>query len=111
MLERLGRGLGGEKRVISAEEYPWNYILDDPGIKTYTGRRVTPTGAIEGVVAVYACVSFRAESISSLPCQLYKRVSEREREAVSETPGRYPGSLARTLHQSPNPEMSAAEFW
>ena len=83
--------------------------------KTATGKNVTPSVALEGTVAVYACVSLISETVGSLPCLVYRRNGdERERVRTNESttaPRRWPGSVQRMLHESPNPEMTAQEYW
>lgn len=56
------------------------------------------------VSAVSACVSLRSETIASLPCQVFKRTKD-GREADRNHP------LYHILHDSPNEDMSAFEFW
>lgn len=96
-----------EKRQVDVSAF-----FDRAATKTnVTGRSVTPTSAIEGTVAVYACVSLLAETVGSLPLHLFRRIDDRNRERIREVPLRWPGSLARTLHESPNPEMTGQEYW
>jgi HK97 family phage portal protein len=96
-----------EERALDA-----NAFMDLVGQgKSATGRSVTPASALTGTVAVYAAISLLAETTGSLPCFTYRRIDDRNRERVSSTPMRWPGTLARTLHESPNPEMTAPEYW
>ena len=81
------------------------------GPKNPSGKTINETSAIEGTVAVYAAIDLLAASVGQMPCLTYRRVDERNRERIEETPLRWPGTLARTLHQSPNPEMTAPEYW
>ena len=53
---------------------------------------------------VKACVRLRSETIASLPCQVFRR-TEQGREVDYNHP------LYYLLHQSPNDDMSAFEFW
>lgn len=53
---------------------------------------------------VFACVRLIAETISTLPIFLYKRIGER-RVLAREHP------LFTLLHDSPNADMTAVEFW
>lgn len=95
-----------EERVV----HPFNL-----GIETtksdITGKNVTVASAIEGTVAVYACVSLIAETVGSLPLHTFRRIDDRNRERIAETPTRFPGSLARMLHEGPNPELTGQEYW
>lgn len=56
------------------------------------------------VGAVKACVRLRSETIASLPCQVFRRTAN-GREVDYNHP------LYYLLHQSPNDDMSAFEFW
>lgn len=64
------------------------------------GQAVTPETALK-LSAVWACVKLRAETISTLPLQLY---DENKRIAKEH-------NLYRILHDSPNADMCASEFW
>lgn len=64
------------------------------------GAVVTPETALK-LSAVWACVKLRAETISTLPLQLY---DSEKRIAVDHY-------LYRILHDSPNADMCASEFW
>lgn len=56
------------------------------------------------ITAVNACVRLRSETIASLPCQVYRR-TDGGREVDRNHP------LYYLLHDSPNEDMSAFEFW
>jgi len=56
------------------------------------------------VSAVFACVNYKASTISSLPCVLYKRLQKGKEKADNM-------DLYYMLHYLPNPETTAAEFW
>lgn len=77
------------------------------GIETAAGITVSDEGAL-AYGAVLACVRVLSESVASLPCLLYERVDENglpgKRRAVGHP-------LYRLLHDKPNPEMSAFEWW
>lgn len=64
------------------------------------GAVVTPETALK-LSAVWACVKLRAETISTLPLHLY---GENKKLAKDH-------SLYRILHDSPNADMCASEFW
>lgn len=80
-------------------------------VKRITGKRVTPGTAIADSSTVFACISLNAETIGALPVETFRRVSARERQVIDPTPIRWPGSLARTVGISPNPEMTTQEYW
>lgn len=54
--------------------------------------------------AVAACVTLRSETIASLPCQVFRRTAD-GREVYRDHP------LYYLLHDSPNDDISAFEFW
>jgi hypothetical protein len=74
--------------------YPFDSYLSSGGAV------VTPETSLK-LSAVWACVKLRAETISTLPLQLY---DEKKRVAVDHY-------LYRILHDSPNADMCASEFW
>ncbi len=82
---------------------PISAIFDD-GIKANTGVSVTPDTAMQSTV-VYACVSIRAETIASLPIHIYRRLKPTGKEKTTEHP------LYKILHERPNPEMTAKDFF
>lgn len=79
-------------------------VLPDPaGVPAWTGEQVTPQSAL-ALPAVWACVNLIAGSIASLPLVVY-RDRDGEREAVRGHP------LYRLLHDSPNYDQTALDFW
>lgn len=68
------------------------------------GRPVTPDTAMR-VATVWACVRLLAESIGTLPLGLYRKKSDGSREVAGEH------GLYSLLHDSPNADQSAVEFW
>jgi HK97 family phage portal protein len=108
LFETIGRALSTETRNDPSDERWWDPIAGFTA-DTYTGKSVTPDNAVEGTIAVYAAVALLAETIGSLPLHTFRKTDE-GREKVS--PARNgPGRLARMLHEAPNPEMSAQEYW
>ena len=93
---------------LTAEQLVASLGLDQA---SYTGKTITPSSALTGTVAVYACTSLIAESISSLPMQTYERIDDLRREPVSRSGSGWQPRLARMLHSAPNPEMTAQEMW
>ena len=84
---------------------------DDVLWKFFTGQANSSAGVAVnettamGVTAVYACINVLAQGISSLPCHLYERIGERAKKRV------YGNPLYSILHDSPNPEMTAIDFF
>lgn len=64
------------------------------------GSIVSPESALK-LSAVWACVKLRAETISTLPLHLY----DNEKKIAKDH------ELYRILHDSPNADMCASEFW
>ncbi len=55
--------------------------------------------------AVYACVRIIAETLATLPLNVYRDLQPRGRSKATTHP------WYRTLHDRPNPAMSAVDFW
>jgi HK97 family phage portal protein len=75
------------------------------------GYTTSPTGAAAinedtalTLSAVWNAVQIIAGTVGSLPCELYKRTPDGDREVMRKHP------LYRILHDQPNPEMSAMTF-
>lgn len=74
--------------------YPFDSYLSSGGAV------VSPETALK-LSAVWACVKLRAETISTLPLHLYD-----SNKKIAKDHGLY-----RVLHDSPNADMCASEFW
>lgn len=86
---------GWRRSVVGeASVAPFEYAHTESGVS------VTPATALK-LSAVWACVSLRAATISSLPLHLR---DDGKRHAT-----RHP--LYTILHDSPNADMTASEFW
>ena len=82
---------------------PISAIFDD-GMKSNTGRNVSADTAMQSTV-VFACVQIRADTIASLPLHIYKRLKPMGKEKAVTHP------LYKILHERPNPEMIAKDFY
>ena len=71
---------------------------------TRTGRYLSPETAL-AIDAVYACCDRLASTISSLPFQVYERLRNGGKRVAYDHP------LYYVIHDSPNEELSAVEFW
>lgn len=91
-----------EKRTgwSAGDERWWRSII---GGKTAAGVDVSETKALQST-AVYACVKLLSETIATLPLFLYQRLKPRGKERAQNH------DLYHILHDSPNPEMSSADF-
>jgi HK97 family phage portal protein len=58
-----------------------------------------------GLSAVWACVNLIAGTIASLPLMVYRTNADGSREVAKDHP------LYRTLHDSPNYDQTAVDFW
>jgi len=73
------------------------------GAPSVTGKSVTQDGSLR-VTAVFACVKILAETVSSLPLPVYKRLPGGGKERWPQHP------LYTLLHDLPNPEMTAMDL-
>jgi HK97 family phage portal protein len=74
------------------------------GGMSHSGKHVTVDSALQ-IATVWACVRLLAETIATLPLSLYERDGEGHRHPAREH------NLYRLLHDQPNADMTAAEFW
>lgn len=91
----VARGLG-----LSDPQF-YRYFSGGP---TYAGENVTVDGSLQ-LDVVWACVRLIAETIATLPLFVYKRDSQ-GRGIIDDT---HP--LYRVLHDRPNADMTAVEFF
>lgn len=89
-------GRGGWRPAGAGKESvgPFEYA------STESGTSVTPAGSLK-LSAVWACVSLRSATISSLPLHLRAP----DKSLATDHP------LYAVLHDSPNADMTASEFW
>lgn len=73
------------------------------GGRTTSGVSVTMSTA-EGIPVVYACTRVIAETVGQLPFKLFRNIDEGKKADPSHP-------LYELLHDLPNPEMIASEFW
>lgn len=74
------------------------------GLPAGAGVDVSPSTALTST-AVYACVGLIAETIGALPLITYRRLPAGGKERAPSHP------LYKILHDAPNDEMTACEFW
>lgn len=103
VVARFARAL--EKRSAPAIAYPrYSTGVGWPRMRTATGAAVTVDTALE-LIPVYSAVSLIAGAIGSLPLKVYTNPNDGTRvEAKS-------SRQWRLLHDRPNDEMAADEFW
>ncbi len=73
------------------------------GVESHSGERVTTEAALQ-LDAVWACVRIVSQTIATLPIFVYERQGD-SNEVASDHP------LYRIVHDKPNAEMTAVEFW
>jgi HK97 family phage portal protein len=78
----------------------WHHI----GQATAAGMRVSPESALRAN-AVYSCVNIRKETLATLPCIVYKRLPNGDKERAPQHPN------YRLLHDQPNSRQSAFEWF
>ena len=89
-------------KLFRARDKPRDAVSDAPNIFFGTsgaGKSVTPTSAMR-LSAVYACVRVIAETIASLPLNVYEITPDGSRKATDHP-------LYRLLHDEPNGEMTS----
>ena len=74
------------------------------GSSTYANKTVTPDSALQ-LATVWACVRLLSETVATLPIGVYERLPNGGRRSASDHP------LYEVLHDSPNADFTAAEFW
>lgn len=93
----------GDGDDIPADDSPswgWTFL----GTKTASGIRVTPDIALKAS-AVYACVKVLAETMASLPLQVYRKLPDGGLEPAPNHP------VAELIRYQPNHIQTAVEFW
>lgn len=73
------------------------------GYSNWTGEPVSVDAVLQNATAM-ACVRLNAETMSTLPCFLYKRKGDANEVATGH-------NLYRLLHDQPNADMTAVTFW
>lgn len=88
-----------------------NMGLTDPrllqwssGEPAHSGEKVTVDTALT-LDAVWACARLVSQTAATLPLPLYERDGERQSKAATDH------ELYRVLHDRPNADMTAVEFW
>lgn len=81
-----------------------NITVDQPGYANYQDRNFGVPDKALTLSTIWSCVTLIAETIATLPLITYKKVGDR-REVATEHP------LYAILHDSPNADMTAVDFW
>ncbi len=101
---RIARALARwlERRATPAAPDPW-MLRFWGGTEASSGVRVSEQTAL-GWTALFSGVRFLAETIASLPLQVYERLQPRGKRLRPDL------ALYRLLHDQPNPEQTSFEF-
>ena len=94
-------GWFGRRRVKLSTTDPQGWVLESGSA---AGKSVTPDTALQ-LATAWACIRLLAETIGTLPLAIYRKAENGDREAISDHP------LYGLLHDSPNADQTAAEFW
>lgn len=100
--------MGRIRNFFRSRDKPLNFVGDELGNMGYyygkamSGQYVTPYNAMQ-LTAVYACIRIIAETVASLPLNVYAYAENGKERAYSHP-------LYRLLHDEPNPEISAMTF-
>jgi HK97 family phage portal protein len=90
----------GQKIKLTDGKF-WSVFL---GGETWAGETVTAETAMQ-VSAFWACVRLISRTVSTLPLGVYERVGDEERVSRSDV------GLYRLIHDQPNADQTACEFW
>lgn len=80
------------------------YWASHGGHDTAAGMRVSPESALRAN-AVYSCVNIRKETLATLPCIVYKRLPNGDKERAPQHPN------YRLLHGQPNSRQTPFEWF
>lgn len=88
------------RRLLLSDPAGWSVAGGD----SYAGKAVTPNSALQ-LATVWACVRLLAETVATLPLGVYERGASGGKAPARDHP------LYALLHDQPNADMSACEFW
>lgn len=95
ILQWIGRKIG----LLDGEA--WRAFYDTG---TWAGEPITPETAMQ-VSAFWACVRLISQTVGSLPLGIYERQADGSRKLQPDHP------LYRLVHDAPNANQTAVEFW
>ena len=82
-----------------------NFVTNQVTLAEYRDARVGSLGAAVGLTATWACVQLIAGTIGSLPLMVYRTDANGVRRVAKDHP------LYFVLHDSPNYDQTAVDFW
>ena len=97
---RRGRSASDDQPRSPGDDFWYGPV----GIGNHAGIRVTPDIALKAA-ALYACIKVLAETIASLPCQMFRELSNGDRDPAPQHP------LDELIRYQPNGRQTAIEFW
>lgn len=89
------------KRIKLTDGGFWTMFL---GVDSYAGKPVTPDRALQ-LATVWSCVRLLSETIATLPLGVFEKNDEGHKQAAIGHP------LYKLLHDQPNADFTAVEFW
>ena len=81
-----------------------NFRTNTVTLAEYSDSMVATAGSVMGLATAWACVRLVAGTISSLPLVVFETVNGERRPAIGHP-------LYRILHDSPNADQTALNFW
>lgn len=82
-----------------------NFVTNRVTLADYRDGRAASAEGVLGISAVFACVNLLAGTIASLPLMVYRTARDGARTVARDH------SLYRLLHDSPNADQTASDFW
>jgi HK97 family phage portal protein len=93
------------RRGLASTENGNNFVTNQVTLAEYRDLRLASAGAAVGLSATWACVQLIAGTIASLPLMVYRTDANGIRRVARDHP------LYFVLHDSPNYDQTAVDFW
>ena len=93
------------RRGLASTENGNNFVTNQVTLADYRDLRLASAGAAVGLSATWACVQLIAGTIASLPLMVYRTDANGIRRVARDHP------LYFVLHDSPNFDQTAVDFW
>jgi HK97 family phage portal protein len=93
------------RRGLASTENGNNFVTNQVTLADYRDHRAGSLGAAVGLSATWACVQLIAGTIASLPLMVYRTDANGIRRVARDHP------LYFVLHDSPNFDQTAVDFW
>lgn len=102
--EIIGQGALAEWSGASRQDGN-NFRTNMVTLADYADSGAAGPGGVLGLAAAWACINLLAGTIASLPLMVYRTDRQGRRTVASDHP------LYRVLHDSPNADQTALDFW